>query len=207
MITYATMGVIMRFLTGPILFFWEIAKIVIISLAIIVPIRFFVIQPFFVRGASMFPSLNSGDYLIINEIGYRFNEPKRGEVVVFRPPQNSGQFYIKRVIGLPGEVVKIENGEVWLGKSEVSLEKIAEKYVDGRTLGQEIVQLKAGEYFVLGDNRNASSDSRNWGVLPRENIIGKAWIRAWPLDKFEIISNPIYGLDVDETTAELLNNL
>ncbi len=155
----------------------------------------------------MFPSLNSGDYLIINEIGYRFNEPKRGEVVVFRPPQNSGQFYIKRVIGLPGEVVKIENGEVWLGKSEVSLEKIAEKYVDGRTLGQEIVQLKAGEYFVLGDNRNASSDSRNWGVLPRENIIGKAWIRAWPLDKFEIISNPIYGLDVDETTAELLNNL
>jgi len=197
----------MRFFTAPILFFWEIAKIVIISLAIIVPIRYFIIQPFFVRGASMYPSFNSGDYLIINEIGYRLSDPKRGEVVVFRPPQNSGQFYIKRVIGLPGEVVKIENGEVWLGKSETSLQKIDEKYLEGITPGQEIVKLKAGEYFVLGDNRNASSDSRNWGVLPRENIIGKAWIRAWPLDKFEIISDPIYGLDVDESAAKILYDL
>lgn len=197
----------MRFFIAPILFFWEIAKIVIISLAIIVPIRYFVIQPFFVRGASMYPNFNSGDYLIINEIGYRFGEPKRGDVVVFRPPQNSGQFYIKRVIGLPGEVVKIEGGEVWVGKDEASLEKIDEKYIDGLTSGQELIKIQEREYFVLGDNRNASSDSRSWGVLPRENIVGKAWIRAWPMDKFELIPNPLYSFDVDGATVKILNNL
>jgi len=155
----------------------------------------------------MYPNFNSGDYLIINEIGYRFGEPKRGDVVVFRPPQNSGQFYIKRVIGLPGEVVKIEGGEVWVGKDEASLEKIDEKYIDGLTSGQELIKIQEREYFVLGDNRNASSDSRSWGVLPRENIVGKAWIRAWPMDKFELIPNPLYSFDVDGATVKILNNL
>lgn len=206
MITYAILRV-MRFLTGPILFFWEIAKIVIISLAIIVPIRYFVVQPFFVRGASMHPNFNQGDYLIINEIGYRLGEPKRGEVVVFRPPQNSGQFYIKRIIGLPGEFVKIENGKVWIGKTESSFEKVDEKYIDGLTSGSTVVKLEEDEYFALGDNRNASSDSRSWGVLPRKNIIGKAWIRAWPISQFKIIQNPIYQADIDKQVTGIIKNL
>lgn len=155
----------------------------------------------------MYPNFDQGDYLVINEIGYRLGEPKRGEVIVFRPPQNSGQFYIKRIIGLPGEFVKIENGEVWVGRSENSFEKIDEKYIDGLTPGGTVVKLGEDEYFVLGDNRNASSDSRNWGVLPRKNIIGKAWVRAWPISQFQIIESPVYQIDVDEQVSSIIKSL
>jgi len=140
----------------------------------------------------MHPSFESGDYLIINEIGYRINEPQRGDVIVFRPPQNSGQFYIKRIIGLPGEVVKIEDGKVFFGKDEASLEQVEEKYIQGRTSGSTTLSLREDEYFVLGDNRSASSDSRNWGALKRANIVGKAWIRAWPVQDLEVIERPMY---------------
>ena len=129
----------------------------------------------------MHPSFESGDYLIINEIGYRIGEPQRGDVIVFRPPNNSGQFYIKRIIGLPGEVVKIGDGKVWFGNDEESLKQINENYIEKGTLGNTIVKLAKDEYFVLGDNRKASSDSRNWGALKRGSIVGKAWIRAWPM--------------------------
>lgn len=155
----------------------------------------------------MYPSFDSGDYLVIDEISYRFNPPKRGEVVVFRPPQNSGQFYIKRVVGLPGEVVKIENGEVLVGKDEKSLTKLEEKYIDGLTPGQETARIGEGEYFVLGDNRNASSDSRSWGALPRENIVGRAWIRAWPINKFGFMQTPLYSMDVDASASQILQSL
>lgn len=197
----------MRFFTAPLLFFWEIAKIVIISLAIIVPIRYFVIQPFFVRGASMYPTFNSGDYLVINEISYRLGDPKRGDVIVFRPPQNSSQFYIKRIIGLPGEVIKIEDGAVWTGKSENDLEKLEEKYITSLTPGQKFVTLSQGEYFVLGDNRNASSDSRDWGALPKQNIIGKAWIRAWPISNFKVVESQVYLLGAEEQVNKIIEKL
>ena len=183
---------VMNLIKGPFLFLWEIAKIVLISLAIIVPIRYFVMQPFFVRGASMEPTFRGGDYLIINEIGYRISEPKRGDVIVFRPPQNDAQFYIKRVIGLPGEVVRIKDGNIWVGKDRNSLELLDEDYINVDTRGEIEVVLSMDDYFVLGDNRNASSDSRSWGSLPRENIKGKAWIRAWPFENFEIVKRPEY---------------
>lgn len=182
----------MRALKGTIIFLWQIAKIVIISLVIIVPIRYFVVQPFFVRGESMHPTFASGDYLVINEIGYRFREPQRGDVVVFRPPSNGRQFYIKRVIGLPGEVVQVEGGKVWVGKASDALGQLTEEYITGPTPGSANISLGFDEYFVLGDNRNASSDSRSWGTLPRKNIIGKAWIRAWPIHEFEVVARPGY---------------
>jgi len=182
----------MGFFKGPLLFFWDIAKIVIISLAIIVPIRYFIIQPFFVRGASMHPAFESGDYLVINEIGYRISDPKRGDVIVFRPPGNSSQFYIKRIVGLPGEVVKVEDGKVWVGETEATLGVLHERYIEGRTPGKANVQLGEDEYFVLGDNRNASSDSRNWGALKAGRIIGRAWIKAWPPGEFTVIKGPVY---------------
>lgn len=141
----------------------------------------------------MHPTFESGDYLIINEIGYRISGPKRGDVVVFRPPQdNTRQFYIKRIIGIPGEVVKVEDGKVWVGKDETLLNELKEEYIDGTTPGNKNVSLKDGEYFVLGDNRNASSDSRSWGALQKGNIIGKAWIRAWPARELEVIKRPSY---------------
>jgi signal peptidase I len=182
----------MKVFKGPILFIWDIAKIVIISLAIIVPIRAFIVQPFTVRGASMHPAFGSGDYLFINEIGYRFNDPQRGDVIIFRPPQNTSQFYIKRIIGIPGDTVKVEDGKIWLSNDASSFELLDEDYVVGLTPGKALKTLGSDEYFVLGDNRSASSDSRNWGAVSRKNVIGKAWIRAWPMGKFEVIKSPEY---------------
>ena len=182
----------MKVLRGTIFFVWDILKIVIISLAIIVPIRAFIVQPFTVRGASMHPNFESGDYLFINEIAYRFGEPQRGDVIIFRPPQNTKQFYIKRVIGVPGDTIKIEDGKIWQGRDGSSLELFDEDYVGGVTPGNSFEVLGDDEYFVLGDNGRSSSDSRSWGVLSRKSIIGKAWIRAWPVDKFGAIKRPEY---------------
>ena len=172
------------------IFIWEIAKIVVISLAIIIPIRYYLIQPFFVRGASMEPNFSDGQYLVINEIGYRFDDPGRGDVVVFKYPLDPSQYYIKRIVGLPGEKIEIKDNSIFIYSSESS-ENITlnESYYlpEGRiTRGNINVQLNDQEYFVLGDNRSASSDSRQWGALPRENIIGRVWLRAWPFDSAKI---------------------
>jgi len=173
-------------------FAWEVAKIVIISLAIIIPIRYFVFQPFFVRGASMEPSFENGEYLIINEIGYRFHEPQRGDVIIFKYPRDPSQYYIKRVIGLPGEIVKIENGKVIIfdkkNPSSFVLDETAYlEETNSFTSGNLEINLDENDYFVLGDNRQFSSDSRVWGVVPRHYIIGRAWIRAWPFGRLGIL--------------------
>ena len=174
-------------------FVWEILKIVIISLAIIIPIRYFLIQPFFVKGASMEPSYLDGDYLIIDEISYRFEKPERGDVVIFRYPLDSSQFFIKRIIGLPGETVEIKDGKVFIYNQEVPDKKITldeSAYLDDvYTQGNLEITLKADEYFVLGDNRRASSDSRKWGAVPRKNILGQTWLRAWPVSRLGVLGD------------------
>lgn len=169
-------------------FVWETLKLVVISLAIIVPIRYFVIQPFFVLGASMEPTFQNGDYLIIDEIGYILGEPARGDVIVFRYPHNPSQYYIKRIVGLPGEFVEIHDKGVTIkNKANPDGFSLQEEYLpDPSTLGQMTVVLGTDEYFVLGDNREASSDSRRWGPLKREFIVGKVWIRAFPFEKATI---------------------
>jgi len=172
-------------------FVWETAKIVIISLAIIIPIRYFLFQPFFVRGASMEPSFEDGEYLIVNEISYRFHEPGRGDVIIFRYPKDPSQYYIKRVIGLPKEVVKIEGGKVIIVNSENPKGFVLdEPYLSEEnkyTSGNLEMNLDENDYFVLGDNRSASSDSRSWGSVPRHYIIGWAWVRAWPFNRVGIL--------------------
>jgi len=171
-------------------FIWETAKIVIISLAIIIPIRYFLFQPFFVRGASMEPNFESGEYLIVDEITYRFREPQRGEVVVFRYPEDPTQFYIKRIIGLPNETVRIEGGQVYIFNKENPQGFILEEPYLGDndfTPGNIEVKLDENEYFVLGDNRQASSDSRRWGPVPDHYLIGRAFLRAWPFYKARLI--------------------
>lgn len=165
-------------------FLWETVKIVVVSLAIIIPIRYFLIQPFFVRGASMTPNFDNGEYLVINEINYRFESPQRGQVIIFKYPLNPSQYYIKRIIGLPGETIEIKDGQVFI---QDALLDESGYLPEGRvTSGNLKVVLGQEEYFVLGDNRSASSDSRQWGILPRENIIGFVWIRAWPFGEFEV---------------------
>lgn len=172
-------------------FTWEITKIVIIALIIVVPIRYFLFQPFFVKGQSMEPNFENGDYLIIDEISYRFGDPQRGEVVVFKYPNNPSQRYIKRIIGLPGETIEIKNGQVMISneKEEEVLNESDYLSLSTFTSGNIEVILFENEYFVLGDNRAASSDSRRWGSLTRDDIIGRVFIRAWPLPalaKFEV---------------------
>jgi len=172
-------------------FAWETAKIVIISLAIIVPIRYFLFQPFFVRGTSMEPSFENGEYLIIDEISYRFQEPERGDVIIFRYPKDPSQFYIKRIIGLPNEVIKIKDGKIIIfNKENPSGFTLEEPYLSEENKfvpGSLEMNLDENDYFVLGDNRRASSDSRRWGAVPRHYIIGYAWIRAWPFNRAGVV--------------------
>jgi len=179
---------------GVLIFIWEIAKIVIIALLIVVPIRYFIFQPFFVRGQSMEPNFENGDYLIVDEISYRFKDPQRGEAVVFKYPGNLSQRYIKRIIGLPGETIEIEDGKVIIFSEEGSqiLDESDYLFPSVSTPGDIRITLAGDEYFVLGDNRVSSSDSRRWGPLPREDIVGRVFFRAWPFAAFAKIEVPIY---------------
>lgn len=171
-------------------FFWELIKVFLLAVVIIVPIRYFLVQPFFVRGASMEPTFVDGEYLVIDELSYHFRNPQRGDVIVFRYPQNHSQFFIKRVIGLPGDTIKVEEGHVVIQNDEynngVALDESSYLSTGIRTGGQLAVHLNDNEYFVLGDNRPASSDSRSWGLLKRNEIIGRTWVRAWPFDRLTV---------------------
>ncbi len=173
-------------------FVWELAKILIISLAIIIPIRLFLVQPFFVRGASMEPNFEDGQYLIIDELSYRFSVIRRGEVVVFRYPQDPSQYYIKRIVGLPEEKIEIKDDKIFIYSDEfpagVLLDESEYLSLDKITGGVLEIVLDENEYFVLGDNRAHSSDSRRWGPLPRKYIVGRAWVRAWPFDQAKVFS-------------------
>jgi signal peptidase I len=179
------------------LFFWEIAKIVLIALAIVVPIRYFLFQPFFVKGQSMEPNYETGDYLIIDELSYRLRSPERGEVIVLKYPNDITQRYIKRIIGLPGETVEIKNGKVTIYKNDSTTETLDESSylglnVQTSSFGKEKTTLGTDEYFVMGDNRPVSSDSRRWGIVPRSDIIGKVYLRAWPPSAMAKIEVPQY---------------
>lgn len=173
-------------------FFWELIKVFLIAMVIIVPIRYFLVQPFFVRGASMEPNFEDGQYLVIDQLSYRFREPRRGEVTVFRYPNNPSLFYIKRIIGLPNEKVRINGGQVIIYSQENPQGAILDESLylppETRTGGDINLQLGPNEFFVLGDNRPASSDSRSWGSLDRQKIIGRAWIRAFPFDQVRLFS-------------------
>lgn len=167
----------------------EFIKIIAVSLAIVIPIRIFIVQPFVVRGASMEPNFLQGEYLVINELFYYFKMPARGDVIVFRYPQNKSQFFIKRIIGLPGETVEVKGGNVFVAEDGLTPRALNEPYLADNvvTVPDTKVVLSGTEYFVLGDNRPQSSDSRIWGVLNRELIIGKAWLRLWPVAHAEVL--------------------
>lgn len=179
------------------IFVWELVKIIVISLAIIIPIRYFVIQPFYVKGASMEPNFYDHEYLIINEIGYRFHEPVRGDVIVFRYPKNPQEYFIKRVIALPGEKIQIKEGLVYIyNKENPAGIRLSEPYLEESVstfnTGEEIISLGADEFFVLGDNRNSSKDSRSFGALNESFITGKVLFRGWPFNRAGLFEAPIY---------------
>ena len=179
-------------------FIAEISKIILISLAIILPIRYFLVQPFYVKGESMEPSFYNNDYLIINEIGYRFNDPLRGDVVIFKYPKDPKEYFIKRVIGIPGDRVVIKDNKVIIypQNSEEAIQ-LKEDYLDPNevTTKNIDVRLKAEEYFVMGDNRSHSLDSRVFGTVSDDLIIGKVWFRGWPFSRWGVIEGPEYNIN------------
>ncbi len=176
------------------LFVWEITKVVAISLAIILPVRYFLIQPFYVKGASMEPNFHDHEYLIIDELTYRFEAPERGQVIVFRYPRNPQEYFIKRIIGLPGEQVQIKDGQVIIfNEAHPEGFAINEKYLSGELITFDSSETKVtvgpDEYFVLGDNRSASKDSRSFGPVSKSFITGKVLFRGWPLNEITVFDN------------------
>lgn len=175
-------------------FLWELARIVVIAFVVMIGFRFFIAEPFIVSGSSMVPNFHNREYLVVNKISYRFGEPQRGDVVVFHYPKDTSQYFIKRIIGLPGEKVKVENGRVYIFNAEHPNGAVLEEdYLSNQdiTFGKnDVVSLGSEEYFVLGDNRLASSDSRMWGILPKHDIVGTAWLRVFPLNAFGTTAFP-----------------
>lgn len=179
---------------------FEIVKFTVIALIIVVPLRMFVAQPFVVSGESMVPTFEHGDYLIIDEISYRFNEPERGDVVVFKYPLQPDRFFIKRVIGLPHETIQIRAGEITIINEEFPEGfTLTEDYLDVTTEGAVNTELGNDEYFVMGDNRDASSDSRFWGALPKDFIVGRALVRLLPFKDIGVMPGSV---DLPEPTNE-----
>lgn len=166
---------------------WEVIKFFVLAVIIVFPIRMFVAQPFIVEGLSMDPTFNTGQYLIVDEISYRFSEPERGDVIILKYPKNPSKYFIKRVIGLPGEKIVIDGNTIRIYHEGNPIpEKLAEPYVThevspDRNFKFEEIQLEDDEYFVMGDNRGASSDSRDWGPLQENFVVGRALVRLFPV--------------------------
>jgi len=175
---------------------WDIIRFTIIALAIVIPVRMFVAQPFIVSGDSMFPTFHNAEYLIVDELTYRLSSPKRGDVVIFRYPKNPSRFFIKRIIGLPGETVTVANNSVTITNSEHPTGFVLdENYIATEVSGNQTTKLSDSEYFVMGDNRPASSDSRAWGPLPRNMIVGRAFLRVLPIGKAGVFPGHVQKFD------------
>lgn len=185
-------------------FVWETAKVVLLSLVIILPVRYYLIQPFFVKGSSMVPNFHDKEYILVDKWTYRLGDPQRGDVIIFRYPDNPKEYFIKRILGLPGETVVAGNNN--------SVVVYNERYPDGFVVfeGEYLpetnptycgtnttycgtrVTLGEDDYFVMGDNREHSSDSRFFGPVNISYFAGMAWLRLWPLDKISFIPRTQY---------------
>lgn len=164
--------------------FWkELVKLVVIAAVIVIPFRAFVAQPFIVDGASMDPTFHTGEYLIVDELSYHFETPARGSILIFKYPKDTSKYFIKRVIGLPGETVSIADGTVTIYGASSSTPPLTldEPYVK-LPKDETVTYPKLGpdEYFVMGDNRLGSADSRLWGPVPAKDIVGRPVVRVWP---------------------------
>jgi signal peptidase I len=173
-------------------FFGEVFKFALIALAVVLPIRFFVAQPFIVSGSSMDPTFMNGQYIIVDELSYRFENPKRDDVVIFNYPQDVSKYFIKRIIGLPGETVTIKGTTITIrNAAHPEGMVLQEPFIPKQSDNNLTATLKNDEYFVMGDNRPASFDSRFWGPLPKNLIIGKPFVRLLPLRTFGVFPGSI----------------
>ncbi|MFN4212531.1 MAG: signal peptidase I [Microgenomates group bacterium] len=184
----------MRIVKAIIDFVMDILETIVFVGSLFIVIYLFILTPNQVKGASMEPTFHSGDYILTSRITYKFRKPQRGDVVVFKSPKNPDIEYIKRIIGLPGDKILIENGEVYVNGI-----KLEETYISAKTNLWETGYLKEGVaitvpenyVFVMGDNRPRSSDSREFGPIPASSIIGQVFYRYFPPPVMGAVSNPL----------------
>jgi signal peptidase I len=168
--------------------FWELVRFAIIALVIVVPIRVLVAEPFIVSGSSMVPTFHNGDYLIVDKLTYKLMNPKRDDVVVFRYPGDTTKFFIKRIIGLPGETVDIKGEQITITNAEHPKGFVLDQpFIKSPSNNDVHFELKGDEYFVMGDNRNASSDSRYWGAVNKSLLSGRAFLRLLPINNIDAL--------------------
>lgn len=179
-------------------FFLDILEVFVFAIAIFLFVYLLVMQPHKIKGASMEPNFPDGEYLLTDKVTYRFKEPRRGDVIVFEAPRTDDEEFIKRIIGLPGETVSLKNGSVFIDN-----QKLQETYLSPTLItssgsflseGKEIV-VPEENYFVLGDNRPASSDSRMWGFVDKSKITGRAFVIYWPPPQVGLIQASEYNIE------------
>ncbi len=194
-----------KFFKAVIEFLLEVAETAIVAILIFLALYLFLVRPHQIRGDSMLPNFENGQYLLTEMVSYNLirRQPQRGDVVVFRSPQQPKLDFIKRIIALPGEKIKLQNGDVFLINDdnpqgflldEPYIAKGAETY-GRKTIKDGEIFPTDGEYILLGDNRERSSDSREWGTVSKEEIIGKVWIRYWPPQALYLIKTPDYNTE------------
>jgi signal peptidase I len=180
---------------GVLIGIFDFVKTVVTIVVLAVAIRVFVIQPYIVEGQSMEQTFQNNDYLITEKISFRYREPQRGEVVIFHPPDNPSVNYIKRIVGLPEDKVEVKDGSVYINSN-----KVYEPYLKSNeeTLNPKekdfAYTLKENEYFVFGDNRNHSRDSREIGAIPKENIVSRVWFRLLPINNLKAFAAVEYNI-------------
>jgi len=184
---------LVNFLISAGIFILEMVKVAVLAGITIALIRYYLFKPFYVKGASMEPNFHEKEYLIIDELSYRFREPVRGEVIVFRYPEDPKEYFLKRVVGLSGETVKVAGGKVFIFNTEnPGGFELGEEYLPKNlnTEGDRTFKIGDNQIFVLGDNRPNSFDSRRFGPIDKSLIVGRAWLRGWPLNKLTVFSKP-----------------
>jgi len=163
---------------------FDLVRFVAICLAIVIPVRIFIAQPFIVEGESMTPTFQDKNYLIVDQLSYRLSDPQRGDVIVFKYPDNPKRFFIKRIIGTPGDTISFDGKVISITNEEYPEGLVLdEPYIAREVFHSETTTLGEEQYYVMGDNRSNSSDSRSWGPLDESFITGRAWLRLWPLSK------------------------
>lgn len=183
----------MSFLRSISLFFLDLLETIAVSLIIFFFLNHFVFQPHEVNGQSMYPTFHHGDRLLTSKFSYRFGDPQYNDIIVFKAPGHEEYDYIKRIIGMPGDKIKLKDGQVYrngvLIDEKSYLQDNVQSFGENYLRNDEETTVPNESYFVMGDNRTNSSDSRNFGPVPDKNIVGKAWFRYWPPKALGLIEN------------------
>lgn len=176
--------------------FYEIFKTIAVMFLLAFVIRAYIVQTFVVEGQSMQPNFHDGEYLLIDKVSYRFNQPQRGDVVVFISPEDQKLHFIKRVIGLPGEAVEITQNRIFINNNQIQedyLRRGEQTLIGDNFINDFKTVIPQDHYFVLGDNRQNSKDSRLIGLIPKQSIVGRAFVVIYPLKNFSLVGQPAYA--------------